>query len=126
MKATWSDVQLAYEHDKITSLDKDTLEAFSRVQPPDKMSEIYRTRWAHIQHQISRSIERIESTEREVREIRRHRQTFFFVLVGLAVSLLSVLIAWFAWQQPKTEPSLAPLSKVNSLSLPRPAQEPQK
>lgn len=74
MKATWEDVQEAYTKDTFDSVDRPTLEAFARVQPPSGMSPLYVPKWEQIQKRIASALARFDAQEREVKEEERHAQ----------------------------------------------------
>ena len=96
MKATWDDVQRAYESDSIESLDKITLEAFARVQPPSGMSPFYVPKWEQMQKRIANALERFEAEERERKNEERHAQALRVATGANHIAKWAIVIAVLA------------------------------
>jgi hypothetical protein len=96
MKATWDDVQRAYESDSIESLDKLTLEAFARVPPPSGMSPFYVPKWEQMQKRIAAALKRLEAEERERKEEARHGQALRVAIGANHIAKWAIVIAVLA------------------------------
>jgi hypothetical protein len=100
MNAEWNDIQVALNKGTIEKLDKETLEAFARVEPPMKGNPAFQAHWEYIQGRITRALNQLEAQEREKKEEARHGQALrvaadanHFAKWAIVIAVLALIVA---------------------------------
>ncbi len=100
MAASWNDIENAVKNNTIESLDKATLEEFSKIAPPNNNNPGPIALCQNAQQRIFRRLEQIRADEQEQREaarlatsIRWSRIAAIAVIAGVVLMFMQILLS---------------------------------
>ena len=112
MSASWSDIESTAKNNAIESLDKSTLEEYSKVEPSQFNNSGIIAQAQHIQQRILRRLAQIEAEERARRDEDRYKKNLLIAVLTLIVAAIAAWPVIREWLRPS--PSVPPAQTIQS------------